>query len=56
MDSKPTIASRIRSVETALAELERELESADSAHKETLQKQIAKLHQALRRLGRHTLH
>jgi len=56
VETKATIASRIKSLEIELAELERQLESADSAHKEALQKWIARLHQTLRRLGRHTLH
>jgi hypothetical protein len=57
MTTKDTlIACRIRFVEGALAELERELAGAEGSRREALQKWVAEMQQTLRDLGRHTLH
>lgn len=50
------VASRISFIEAALEKLERELEHAEGLHKETLEKWVAAVHQALRKHGRRTLH
>ena len=49
------VASRVTFIEM-LAKLEREVEAAEGAHKEALQKWVAAVHQALRDHGHHTLH
>ncbi len=57
MTTKDTlIACRIRFVEGALAELERELAGAEGSRREALQKWVAEMQQTLRDLGRHTVH
>ena len=48
------VASRISFIEAALEKLERELEHAEGLHKETLEKWVAAVHQALRKHGRRT--
>jgi len=48
--------SQIRSMQIAIAALERELEDAEGLYKETLERWLAEAQQTLRQLGLHTLH
>ena len=48
--------SQIRSMQLAIAALERELEDARGLYKETLERWLAEAQQTLRQLGPHTLH
>jgi hypothetical protein len=49
-------AASVKFFESILAKMERELEDAQGARKETLQQLIARMYPYLRTLGRQTLH
>jgi hypothetical protein len=50
------VASRVTFIEAALARMKQELETAEGAHREALQKWVVAIHQALLRHGHQTLH
>lgn len=56
MATKATSASDKGLIEAALANLERELETAEGSRKKTLQTWVADVRQVLRKLESHTLH